>query len=135
MSPHSSRSGDSDEISAVIKALREADLRLEELTAGEVDTVSDHEVRAFMLQRARNQLRDTEAANQEPILNAPPAYIAGLDAAGRILPMRSASGRYSVRAERRANGTSRLLRLLNCDEIRGTGSDIRCSARLSKSRT
>src|ERR1700723_2236958 len=75
---------DSDEISVVIRALREADLRLEELTAGEVDTVSDREGRSFLLQRAQNQLRDSEAAKQAAILNALPAYIAVLDAAGRV---------------------------------------------------
>ena len=55
---------DSDEISVVIRALREADLRLEQLTAGEVDTVSDRDGRSFLLQRAQLQLRDTEAAKQ-----------------------------------------------------------------------
>ena len=75
---------DSDEISVVIRALREADLRLEELTAGEVDTVSDRDGRSFLLQRAQNQLRDAEAAKQAAILNALPAYIAVLDAAGRV---------------------------------------------------
>jgi diguanylate cyclase (GGDEF)-like protein/PAS domain S-box-containing protein len=77
--------GDSDEISVVIKALREADYRLEELTAGEVDTVSDREGHSFLLRRAQDQLRQTEAAKQAAILNALPAYIAVLDVAGRVL--------------------------------------------------
>jgi len=76
---------DSDEISVVIKALRAADLRLEELTSGEVDTVSDREGRSFLLQHAQDQLRSAEAAKQAAILNALPAYIAVLDAAGRVL--------------------------------------------------
>ena len=75
----------SDEMSVVIKALREADLRLEELTDGEVDTVLDREGRPFLLQRAQHQLRDTEAAKQLAILNALPAQIALLDAQGRIV--------------------------------------------------
>ena len=75
----------SDEMSVVIKALREADLRLEELTAGEVDTVSDREGRPFLLQRAQHQLRDTETAKRLAILNALPAQIALLDAQGRIV--------------------------------------------------
>src|ERR1700729_3596516 len=74
-----------EEISLVIRALREADLRLEELTAGEVDTVSDRDGRSFLLQRAQNQLRDTEAVKQAAILNALPACIAVLDVAGRIV--------------------------------------------------
>ncbi|MDB6099085.1 MAG: hypothetical protein JWN58_1788, partial [Gammaproteobacteria bacterium] len=76
---------DSDEISVVIRALREADLRLEELTAGEVDTVADRDGRAFLLQRAQNQLRQTEAAKQAAILNALPACVAVLDMNGHIL--------------------------------------------------
>jgi diguanylate cyclase (GGDEF)-like protein/PAS domain S-box-containing protein len=75
----------SDEVSGIIKALREADLRLEELTAGEVDTVADRDGRPFLLQRAQHQLRDTEAAKRLAILNALPAQIALLDAQGRIV--------------------------------------------------
>src|SRR3984957_6487294 len=75
---------DSDEISVVIKALRAADLRLEELTSGKIDTVSDRDGRSFLLQRAQDQLRAAEAAKQAAILNALPAYIAVLDAAGRV---------------------------------------------------
>jgi hypothetical protein len=55
------------------------------LTAGEVDTVSDRDARAFLLQRAQDQLRDNEATKQPAILNALPAYIMVLDAAGRVL--------------------------------------------------
>jgi diguanylate cyclase (GGDEF)-like protein/PAS domain S-box-containing protein len=88
--------GDSDEISVVIKALREADLRLEELTSGEVDTVSDREGRSFLLQRAQDQLRETEAAKQAAILNALPAYIAVLDVAGRVLSVNEMWGRLTA---------------------------------------
>src|SRR3984885_12967610 len=76
---------DSDEISVVIKALRAADLRLEELTSGEVDTVSDRDGRSFLLQRAQDQLRAADAARLAAILNALPACIALLDVAGRVL--------------------------------------------------
>jgi diguanylate cyclase (GGDEF)-like protein/PAS domain S-box-containing protein len=93
MSLKSPPPGDSDEISVVIRALREADLRLEELTSGEVDTVSDREGRSFLLQRAQDQLRETEAAKQAAILNALPAYIAVLDTAGRVLSVNEMWGR------------------------------------------
>ena len=76
---------DADEISVVIKALRAADLRLEELTAGEVDTVFDREGHSFLLQRAQDQMRATEATKQAAILNALPACIAVLDSEGRVL--------------------------------------------------
>jgi diguanylate cyclase (GGDEF)-like protein/PAS domain S-box-containing protein len=74
----------SGEISMVIRVLREADQRLEELTAGEVDTVMDREGRSFMLRRAQDRLRDTEAAKQTAILNALPAHIMLLDGQGVI---------------------------------------------------
>jgi diguanylate cyclase (GGDEF)-like protein/PAS domain S-box-containing protein len=76
---------ESDEISVVIRALREADLRLEQLTSGEVDTVSDRDGRSFLLRRAQDQLREVEAAKLAAILNALPAYIAVLDVAGGVL--------------------------------------------------
>src|ERR1700733_4147894 len=85
MSRKSPPPGDSDEISTVIKALREADFRLEELTSGEVDTVSDRDGRSFLLRRAQDQLREAEASKQAAILNALPAYIAMLDMTGRVL--------------------------------------------------
>jgi diguanylate cyclase (GGDEF)-like protein/PAS domain S-box-containing protein len=74
-----------DEISVVIKALREADLRLEELTAGEVDSVSDREGRSYLLRRAQDQLRGADAARQAAILNALPAHIVLLDTQGFIV--------------------------------------------------
>jgi PAS domain-containing protein len=76
---------ESEEISVVIRALREADLRLEELTAGEVDTVMDREGRSFLLRRAQDQLRESEAAKRAAILDALPAHIALLDMQGFVL--------------------------------------------------
>jgi diguanylate cyclase (GGDEF)-like protein/PAS domain S-box-containing protein len=85
MSSDPPTSGDnSAEISVVIKALREADLRLAELTSGEVDTVSDREGRSYLLQHAQDQLRGAEAAKQAAILNALPAHIVLLDMQGLI---------------------------------------------------
>ena len=86
----------SEEISVVIKALREADCRLEELTAGEVDTVTDREGRLFLLQRAQKQLRATEAVKQAAILNALPAYIAVLDRQGCIVSVNEMWGRLTA---------------------------------------
>jgi diguanylate cyclase (GGDEF)-like protein/PAS domain S-box-containing protein len=84
---------DSEEISVVIRALEEADCRLEQLTDGEVDAVLDREGRPFLLQRAQNQLRDSEAAKQAAILNALPAYIAVLDMQGVIVSVNEMWGR------------------------------------------
>ncbi len=77
--------GDDKEISVVIRALREADLRLAELTAGEVDTVSDREGRPYLLQHAQDKLRGAEAAKQAAILDALPAHIVLLDIQGFIV--------------------------------------------------
>jgi PAS domain-containing protein len=65
--------------------LHETGQRLEELTAGEVDTVADRDGRTFVLRRAQEQLRHAEAAKQAAILNALPAHIALLDERGTIL--------------------------------------------------
>jgi diguanylate cyclase (GGDEF)-like protein/PAS domain S-box-containing protein len=79
------RSEDDTEISVLIKTLRLTDQRLEALTAGEVDTVSDREGRSYMLRRAQNEMRYHEAARQAAILNALPAHIALLDPNGLIV--------------------------------------------------
>jgi two-component system, cell cycle sensor histidine kinase and response regulator CckA len=57
-------SGNASEIAALIETLLAAEQRIEELTAGEVDTVSGRDGRAFLLGRAQEQLRYREAANQ-----------------------------------------------------------------------
>jgi diguanylate cyclase (GGDEF)-like protein/PAS domain S-box-containing protein len=53
-----------EEISELIAKLHETGQRLEQLTAGEVDTVADRDGRPFLLHRAQEQLRDIEAAKQ-----------------------------------------------------------------------
>jgi two-component system cell cycle sensor histidine kinase/response regulator CckA len=49
-----------EEISTLIATLHEVEQRLEELTAGEVDTVADHNGRTFMLGRAQEHQRHSE---------------------------------------------------------------------------
>ena len=79
-----------EEVSALIEALRKTDRRLEELTAGEVDTVADSDGRTFLLRRAQDKLRMSEAAKQSAILNALPAHVALLDARGHIVAVNEA---------------------------------------------
>ena len=74
-----------EEIAALIQTLHQTGQRLEELTAGEVDTVADRDGRTFLLRHAQEQLRHSEAAKQVAILNALPAHIALLDTQGCIL--------------------------------------------------
>src|ERR1700678_18973 len=114
---------DSDEISVVIKALRAADLRLEELTSGEVDTVSDRDGRSFLLQRAQDQLRAAEASKQAAILNALPACIAVLDVAGGIVSVNEMWER--VTASNALHGPAYSVGinyLEQCDKARGPDS-------------
>jgi diguanylate cyclase (GGDEF)-like protein/PAS domain S-box-containing protein len=123
MSLKSPPPGDSDEISVVIRALREADLRLEELTSGEVDTVSDRDGRSFLLRRAQDQLRQAEAAKQAAILNALPACIAVLDVVGRVLSVNEMWGRLTagnaLHGPAYGVGTNYLHM---CDRVRGLNS-------------
>ena len=115
-------SGDDDsEISVLIKTLRASDQRLEELTAGEVDTIADREGRSYVLNHAQNELRHNEAARQAAILDALPASVVLLDAHGIIV---------SVNEAWRRLGDTNLLRdptygvgrdyLAICDAARGT---------------
>jgi signal transduction histidine kinase len=73
------------EIVALILKLQQTEQRLEELTAGEIDTVADRAGRVFLLRRAQEQLRVNEAVKQAAILNALPAQIALLDVQARIV--------------------------------------------------
>ncbi len=73
------------ELSALVATLADTEARLEEMTAGEVDTVTDTNGRTFFLRRAQDQLRFREAAKQTAILNALPAHVCLLDQNGLII--------------------------------------------------
>ena len=64
--------------------------RLEELTAGQVDTVVDRDGRTLLLRGIQEQLRHSEDARQAAILNALSAHIALLDATGTIISVNDA---------------------------------------------
>ena len=68
------------EISMVIRALRTADMRLQELTAGEVDSVSDREGRAYLLQPAQDRWRESEAAKHRAGAETLLRFAAAMDA-------------------------------------------------------
>jgi PAS domain S-box-containing protein len=97
MNPQSSLfPGDvSAEVSALITTLHETGRRLEELTAGEVDTVADREGRTFLLRRAQDYMRHNEAAKQAAILNALPVHIALIDAQGFIISVNETWRRFA----------------------------------------
>jgi PAS domain S-box-containing protein len=79
-----------DEISALIALLHKTDARIEELTGGEIDSVTDQEGRAFLLRHAQEHLRRAEEAKQAAILNSLPAHVAVLDTQGRIVSVNEA---------------------------------------------
>ena len=78
------------EIALLIERLHATDQRLEELLAGEVDTVTDRQGRTMLLRRAQDELRQSELARQSAILGALPAHIALLNARGTIISVNTA---------------------------------------------
>ena len=85
-----------DEIAALIATLHAAEQRLEHLTAGEIDTVTDSQGRTFVLRHAQDSLRDNEAVRQAAILNALTAQVALLDAHGELISVNDAWRRFAV---------------------------------------
>ncbi|MEY2411080.1 MAG: hypothetical protein QOF48_3750 [Verrucomicrobiota bacterium] len=83
------------EIPALIETLLASEQRLEELTGGEVDTVAGHDGRTFLLRRAQEQLRFSEAASQAAILDALPAHIALVDPQGIIISVNESWRRFA----------------------------------------
>jgi diguanylate cyclase (GGDEF)-like protein/PAS domain S-box-containing protein len=112
------------EISALTEVLRKTGQRLEELTAGEVDSIVDHTGRLFLLKGVPEQLRRAEHSRQAAILNALPAHIALLDARGVILSVndawRSFASTNALHFPGHAVGTNYLD---ICDLARGDHSD------------
>jgi diguanylate cyclase (GGDEF)-like protein len=72
------------EVASLLHTLLETDRRLDELTAGQVDSFTDKSGRLFLLQRSQQQLLHGHAGKQNAILNALPAHIVLLDARGFI---------------------------------------------------
>lgn len=81
---------DPDELATLIATLNATLARLDEITAGEVDSISDASGSSFLLRRAQNALRLTDAARQAAILNALPLHIALIDDSGSILTVNDA---------------------------------------------
>jgi signal transduction histidine kinase len=120
----SSTLGDTnEEIAALIETLRETEQRLEDLTAGEIDTVADRDGRTFMLRRAQEQSRHIDAAKQAAILHALPAYIALLDTQGQIVSVNAAwRGLICADAIQGPGHSIGLNYPEICDSVRGDGS-------------
>ncbi|BBJ23127.1 PAS domain S-box protein [Candidatus Nitrotoga sp. AM1P] len=108
-----------EKVSALIETLRHTEQRLEELTAGEVDTVADHDGRPFLLRRAQDHMRHSEAA----ILNALPAHVALLDVQGLIVSVNEAWRRFASTNAIQGQGHGIGANYLEvCDSARGEGA-------------
>jgi PAS domain S-box-containing protein len=126
MNPHDTSPFSADtnaEVAALIATLHATGQRLEELTGGEVDTVSDHTGRTFTLRRTQEHLRQSDAARQVAILNALPAHIALLSAHGVIVSInetwRCFSDASAAQAPGYGVGTNYLAM---CEGARGAGA-------------
>ena len=114
----------SDELAKLIATLHAAEARLEELTAGEVDAVADASGRTFLLRRAQEQLRHSEAARQIAILDALPAHIALIDAHGYLVSVNAAWRRFGLaNALASPDAGVGLNYLTVCDNAQGSGAD------------
>jgi two-component system cell cycle sensor histidine kinase/response regulator CckA len=112
-----------NEVTALIATLVQTGQRLEELTAGEVDAVSDGAGRTFLLQRAQERLRHSEAAKQVAILNALPVHIALLDTEGLIVSVNDTWRRVTCDGASLGPGFELGLNYLDiCDSVQGDGS-------------
>jgi PAS domain-containing protein len=117
------RSDAIDEVSVLIEALHQAEQRLEHLTAGEVDSVTDRDGKTFLLRHAQERLRHTEAAKQAAILNALPASIALLDTQGIIVSVNEAWQQFAGAKVLQSPGAEIGLNYLDiCDRARGVDS-------------
>src|ERR1700678_1073522 len=114
----------SHQISELIETMHQTGKRLEELTAGQVDTVADREGRTLLLRGTQEQLRQNEAARQASILNALPAHIALLDAQGVIVSVNDAWRRFATvnftKEQHRFGIGANYLEV--CDQAMGQGS-------------
>jgi len=112
-----------EEISALIQTLHDTGQRLEELTAGEVDTVADRGGRTFLLQHAQDKLRQVDAARQAAILNALPANIALVDTQGIIISVNDAWRRLPATNAIQGAGVGIGFNYLEvCDSAEGDGA-------------
>lgn len=85
----------SSELLALIEALHADGQRVEDMTAGEVDTVTNQGGRTILLRRAQEYMRHNETARQAAILNALPTPIALLDSCGKIVSVNDAWRRFA----------------------------------------
>jgi len=112
-----------DDVSALIELLIRTEKRLEQLTAGEIDTVAGRDGRIFLLRRALDEVRQSDAARQAAILNALPAHIAMIDARGQITSVNEAWRQFADANAMHSPGHAIGVNYLAiCDQAQGIGS-------------
>jgi diguanylate cyclase (GGDEF)-like protein/PAS domain S-box-containing protein len=79
----------------LIRVLQESDQRLEELTNGQIDTVTSKDGRSFLLSRAQEKWRQANNDSESAILDALPAHIALLDHDGVVVCTNAAWRRFA----------------------------------------
>jgi two-component system, cell cycle sensor histidine kinase and response regulator CckA len=116
--------GDAEgELAALVELLHTTEGRIDELTGGEVDGVADRDGRTFLLGRAQEHLRESDAVKQAAVLNALPAHIALLDAEGVIVSVNEAWRRFAGGLPGRTPGDGIGVSYLDvCDRARGADS-------------
>jgi diguanylate cyclase (GGDEF)-like protein/PAS domain S-box-containing protein len=82
-------------LATLIETLHSTEQQLEELTAGQVDTVANQDGQIILLRRAQEYLRQNEAAKQAAIVNALPAHIALLNWQGIVISVNAAWRRFA----------------------------------------
>jgi len=128
MSSHdlAANGGVNPEIASLIESFHAIGQRLEDLTEGEVDTVTDRSGRTLLLRRSQEHARFSEALKQAAILDALPAHIAVLDAQGCIVSVNEAWRRFAtenaLETPRYAVGVNYLTvcdEAFGCDSVEG----------------
>ena len=115
----------SDELSALMVTLCKTGQRLEELTAGQVDTVVDSDGRTLLLRGTQEQLQQSEDARQAAVLNSLPAHIALLDTKGIIISVNDEWRKFaSVSAIQGSGGGIGVNYLEICGRARGDASSV-----------
>jgi diguanylate cyclase (GGDEF)-like protein/PAS domain S-box-containing protein len=114
---------DPDEVATLIAHLHATLARLDEITAGEVDSISDGSGSSFLLQRAQSALRLNESARNAAILDTLPWHVALIDSNATITSVNAAWNAYAQDNSAQCGGLgegSNYLRI--CDAALGTDS-------------
>jgi diguanylate cyclase (GGDEF)-like protein/PAS domain S-box-containing protein len=113
-----------EEIAALFQTLFETGRRIEELTEGQVDTLVDHDGRAFLLRGTHEQFLQGEMGRLAAVLNALTASVALLDRTGNIVSVNESWRQASLEnsMENWLECGVGLNYLEVCDNARGEGS-------------